>query len=128
MFAKFISENLVYPADALKNKIEGTVFLLVEIDDNGNVLRVKVENGVGHGCDEEAVRLVKQVKYSKVKNRGVRLKAWKRLRINFKLPKQETPQQQANPVSFNYVYKEDKKGNGEQKRKYNYSVPLSNRK
>jgi TonB family protein len=85
----YVKSNLVYPQEAKKKHIEGVVQLLAQIDDNGNVGEVTVENGIGGGCDEEAVRLIKNVQFGSVKNRGVRLKTRKRFRIEFKLPPQK---------------------------------------
>ncbi|HRZ78028.1 MAG TPA: hypothetical protein P5248_11710, partial [Bacteroidales bacterium] len=42
--------------------------------------------GLGHGCDEEALRLVRLLRYGKAKNRGLRVKASMSTRIHFKLP------------------------------------------
>ncbi len=85
-FRKYIKENLVYPKEALEKRVEGVVYLTAHVDDNGNVYRVNVENGIGAGCDEEAVRLIKGVHYYAVKNKGIRVKTKKRFRIKFKLP------------------------------------------
>jgi protein TonB len=85
-FKAYVKSHLVYPEEAKQKRIEGVVQLLAQIDDNGNVGEVTVENGIGGGCDEEAVRLIKNVQFGSVKNRGVRLKTRKRFRIEFKLP------------------------------------------
>lgn len=85
-----IKENLKYPAEALKNKIEGKVQLRYEIDYKGNVVKAKVISSLGYGCDEEAQRLVKLLKFHMPKiPRKVRLKFNKTIRINFKLPKKK---------------------------------------
>lgn len=87
-FEKFIQENLKYPDEAIENKIEGFVLLNAKVDDNGNVIEAKVVKGLGYGCDEEALRLAKLVKYNKVKNRGLRVITSKKIRIIFYLPKE----------------------------------------
>lgn len=56
---KFISDNLVYPVSAKNSGICGTVYLLFTIDAKGNVSNIKVLKGIGSGCDEEAIRIVK---------------------------------------------------------------------
>ena len=85
-FKNYLKSNLVYPKEAVKNKIEGVVQLIAEIDDNGYVHSVTVEKGIGAGCDGEAVRLIKNVRFGGVKNRGIRLKTRKKFKIEFKLP------------------------------------------
>ena len=92
-----IKENLKYPPKAIKNKIEGKVHLRYEIDYKGNVVRTSVISSLGYGCDEEAERLVKLLKFEIPKvPRKMRLKFNKTIRINFKLPKpkpKKTPKQ-----------------------------------
>ena len=85
-YRKYIKENLKYPKEAKNKRIEGIVYLVAEINDNGEVEEVWIERGLGFGCDEEAVRLIKNIHFGGVKNRGVRLKTKKRFRIEFKLP------------------------------------------
>lgn len=89
-FQKYIHENLKYPKTALNAGIQGVVHLSAEINDNGEVLEVQVDKGLGHGCDEEAVRLIKGCHFGGVKNRGIRLKTRKKFRIPFQLIKNET--------------------------------------
>ena len=57
----------------------------MKINDSGKILNAKVTKGIGHGCDEEALRLAYMLKYGGVKNRGVRVMATKKVRIAFKL-------------------------------------------
>jgi TonB family protein len=56
---KFMMENLKYPESAKKKGIQGKVFVTFVIKSDGSVSDVKVLRGVGGGCDEEAVRVVK---------------------------------------------------------------------
>ncbi|MDR1985128.1 MAG: energy transducer TonB [Prevotellaceae bacterium] len=81
--SEFISKNLQYPEQALQNNISGSVHLQYVVNDDGIVESVQVLKGLGYGCDEEAVRVVKLLKFGKVKNRGVRLKSTKKITINF---------------------------------------------
>jgi TonB family protein len=86
---QYIQDNLVYPADALKQKIEGNVLLSAEINDNGEIREIRVEKGLGHGCDEEAVRLLKGIHFGGVSNPGIRLKTKKKFRIPFRIKKEK---------------------------------------
>jgi protein TonB len=81
--SEFIVKNLRYPEQAVQNNISGSVHLQYEVNDDGIVESVRILKGLGYGCDEEAVRIVKLLKFGKVKNRGIRLKATKKIRINF---------------------------------------------
>ena len=76
-----------YPKDALINRVEGVVVLSAEVTGQGEIRNIAVEHGIGYGCDEEAVRLLSLLKYGKVKNRGVRVTAIRKFRIEFRLPK-----------------------------------------
>ncbi len=56
---KFLCDNIKYPLMAKQAGIQGNVYLTFIIDEKGRVTDVKVLRGIGGGCDEEAVRVVK---------------------------------------------------------------------
>ncbi|WP_227607513.1 energy transducer TonB [Hymenobacter translucens] len=56
---QYISKNIKYPAMALRNQVEGKVFVAFVVGPDGAVSDVKVQKGIGGGCDEEAVRVIK---------------------------------------------------------------------
>ncbi len=116
---KYFRENLKYPKEALENGIEGTVYVIIEINDNGEVINAKVLKGLGFGCDEEAIRLVKNLEFGSVRNRKVRVKTKRKLSVRFNLPKK--PQ-----VKFNYVGKknEPQQTGNSQKAGYTYTIQL----
>ena len=91
-FRKYIKDNLIYPEDAIKQEVEGIVHVEASINDNGEVVNVIIKNGIGSGCDEEAIRLIQNIQFSGVKNRGVRVITKKKFRIEFILP----PNKQVN--------------------------------
>jgi TonB family protein len=97
-FKDFIANNLQYPKEAMETGVEGSVVVGYEINDNGDVVSPHVLKGLGHGCDEEAIRLVRMLSYEKVKNRGLRVKVTTKTKIMFKLPS----------VSINYSIPEKK--------------------
>ncbi len=82
----FIKENLKYPEEALKNRVEGIVSVKMDIDVFGNVIKAALVHGIGYGCDEEALRLVKALKYEKKMYRGLRVTHHHTLNIYFRLP------------------------------------------
>lgn len=98
-FQEFIHKNLRYPKEALKHKIEGTVYVKYKVDGLGKVIDVAITKGLGYGCDEEAERVVRLLRFEKAKNRGLRVVATMRTRINFKLP----------DVKIQYQYKTKEK-------------------
>jgi TonB family protein len=58
---KWLARNIKYPLDAKKNKIEGRVYVKFVIEETGEIGDVKVLQGIGFGCDEEAARVVKNM-------------------------------------------------------------------
>jgi len=57
-FNQYLANSLQYPAAALDSLVEGNVRLIVEVDKDGTLTDVKVYEGLGAGCDEEAMRLI----------------------------------------------------------------------
>lgn len=58
---KFISSNLRYPESAIDNGIVGRVFVQFVVNSSGIITSVKVLRGIGGGCDEEAIRVIKSM-------------------------------------------------------------------
>lgn len=122
---KFIAENLKYPEEALTHKIEGTVTLKYGIDHNGVVDEVKVIAGLGHGCDEEAIRLVKLFRFEVPKHRGVKVRFHKDLHIHFRLPKKKAPAK-SQPATVTYtVTSSSPKPEAEGEKPGNYTYTIS---
>jgi TonB family protein len=57
--AKFMQANIKYPEEAKKKGIQGTVFVSFIVKADGTVTNVKIQKGIGGGCDEESIRVVK---------------------------------------------------------------------
>ena len=53
-----IGKNMLYPTDARENGIQGRVFVEFVVDELGNITNIRVVKGIGHGCDEEAARVL----------------------------------------------------------------------
>jgi TonB family protein len=91
---KFMVENIKYPADAMKNKIQGKVFMTFIVRSDGSVTDVKILRGIGGGCDEEAMRVVKMMpKWNPGMNHGKPVDVCFNFPINFALDthKKEEP-------------------------------------
>ena len=85
---RMLKDNLVYPPEAQENKIEGNVLIEYQVNNLGEVIDARVVHGIGFGCDEEALRLVKLIKYQEVKNRGLKVTTKNRIKIPFHLKEQ----------------------------------------
>lgn len=120
-FQKFIRENLRYPEEALKQKIEGKVYIDYQVNDNGEVIDAHINKGIGYGCDEEAIRIIKLLRYDKVRNRGMRVTSTMKTSINFKLNEVKQGMQ------YNYVSKapENEKVEEEKKVVYGYTITFN---
>lgn len=57
-----VAQNVTYPVEAKKNKVEGKVFVSFIIDEKGKVTNAKVQKGVDPQLDNEALRVVKLLK------------------------------------------------------------------
>ena len=58
---RYLQENLRYPQMAREAGIQGTVFVTFVVERDGSVTDVRVLRGIGGGCDEEAVRVVRNM-------------------------------------------------------------------
>lgn len=58
---QWLSKNLNYPSAAVRANVQGKVFLNFIIERDGSITDVRVLKGIGFGCDEEAIRVVKEM-------------------------------------------------------------------
>uniref|UniRef100_UPI00404737FF energy transducer TonB n=1 Tax=Roseivirga sp. TaxID=1964215 RepID=UPI00404737FF len=85
-YKEFIINNLKYPEEAIAQNIEGKVFLSFVVDKEGVISDIKVNRGLGYGCDEEAVKmLMKSPNWKPGVQRGRTVKTRMALAVNFKL-------------------------------------------
>ncbi len=83
---KFLQKNLRYPPPAQRANVSGKVFLSFVVDRNGDISDVSVLKGLGFGCDEEAMRVVKAMpKWNPGKQSGRSVKSKFNLPISFVL-------------------------------------------
>jgi len=55
----FVAENLNYPKEAVDKKIQGRVMAEFVVNTDGTLSDIKIIRGIGAGCDEEALRVLK---------------------------------------------------------------------
>ena len=80
-----IQRKIKYPEIARKAGVEGRVILQFIVNENGDVTEPTVVRGIGAGCDEEALRVVREAKFKPGKQRGKAVKVKMSLPITFKL-------------------------------------------
>ena len=77
----YLSKSIKYPPMAKDAGVQGVVYVTFVVEPDGNITNVKVLRGIGAGCDDEAVRVVKAMpKWKPGKQRG------KSVRVQFNLP------------------------------------------
>lgn len=59
-YQKYLKANVKYPKAAIENKIEGTVTVSFKVGADGALSDFIIEKGIGYGCDEELIRLIKE--------------------------------------------------------------------
>lgn len=80
-----LNEEVNYPEFARKAGIEGRVIVQFVVDEEGNVQNPEVISGVHKMLDEEAVRAVKQMKFTPGKQRNNPVKVRMSLPVTFQL-------------------------------------------
>lgn len=75
-----IQQRIVYPEMARKAGIEGRVIVQFIIDEKGNVENPVVVRGIGGGCDQEAVRVIRESNFKPGMQRG------RAVRVQYSIP------------------------------------------
>lgn len=77
----YLRDNIKYPQIARESSISGTVYVTFVVEKDGRVTDIKILRGIGGGCDEEAVRVIKSMpRWNPGKQRG------KPVRVQFNMP------------------------------------------
>ena len=120
---EFLGAHIQYPQDAMEQRIEGTVTVKYQVNDDGFVENPTIVKGLCPSCNEEALRLVQLLRYDKARNRGVRIKVNCKVNVNFHLAPKPAP---AGTISYNVVSKappkSKKKPTPEPNKGYSYSI------
>lgn len=61
---QYIGKNIYYPAKAMENDIQGTVYLQLTLTKEGTFENIMVKRGVDISLDKEAVRVLRELKFS----------------------------------------------------------------
>ena len=78
---RFLLENIKYHQMARESGIQGVVYVTFVVEPDGSISNVRVIRGIGGGCDEEAIRVVKMMpKWIPGNQRG------KPVRVQFNMP------------------------------------------
>ena len=78
---EYVAKNIKYPQIARETGIQGRVFVGFVVEPDGSISNVKLLRGIGGGCDEEAMRVIKSLpKWKPGKQRG------KPMRVSYQIP------------------------------------------
>lgn len=90
-FYKYISNNVKYPKDAIKNKIEGKIVVQFTVNKDGRIIDVStLGKTLGYGLEEEAIRVIKNMpKWEPAVQKGKNVAMRFQIPINFSLPEDE---------------------------------------
>ena len=78
---EYVAKNIKYPQIARETGIQGRVFVGFVVEPDGSISNVKLLRGIGGGCDEEAMRVIKSLpKWKPGKQRG------KAVRVSYQIP------------------------------------------
>lgn len=80
-----IQKRIVYPEIAKRAGIQGKVYVKAFVDEKGIVKRVLLLKGIGAGCDEAAMKAVKETRFKPGKQRGRPVKVQVTVPVLFKL-------------------------------------------
>jgi protein TonB len=83
---EYLGKNIKYPTIARENGISGTVIVQFVVERDGSISSPEVARGIGGGCDEEALRVVRNMpKWKPGKQQGRAVKVKFTLPIKFRL-------------------------------------------
>ena len=83
---KYLANNIQYPPMARESGTKGRVVIRFVVNEDGSVSNLTVMKGIGSGCEEEAIRVIKGMpKWRPGKQNGKAVKVFFTLPINFVL-------------------------------------------
>jgi protein TonB len=80
-----LQKKINYPEMARRAGIEGKVIIQFIVNEQGQVEDPRVIRGIGGGCDDEALRVVKQAEFEPGRQRGEPVRVQYSLPITFRL-------------------------------------------
>jgi protein TonB len=84
---KFLRQNIQYPEEAIRKKIQGVVMTSFIIERDGSVSNIRVISGIGGGCDEEAIRVIRQMpRWEPARRNGKVVRIILKMPILFRIP------------------------------------------
>lgn len=83
---KFFNQNLKYPEQAYQRSLSGLVKLSFVVEPTGRISNLIIDQSVGGGCNEEAIRLLKLLQWMPAIKDKKAVRSRTKIEINFVLP------------------------------------------
>ena len=87
----YLAENLRYPEDARRRDMQGKVGVEFVVETSGNVSNIRALDALGAGCDDEAMRLIRSMKWRPAFKGGQRVRSIVKMDIQFRLDAYRRP-------------------------------------
>lgn len=85
-FLDTITSRITYPKNAIDNNIEGEVKVLFVVEKDGTLIKPRVLQGIGYGCDEEVMKaMLNNPKWIPAIEAGIPVVAQEIITVDFKL-------------------------------------------
>ena len=81
----FIAKNLIYPEEAFRRNIHGSVKLQFVVEAHGNISNVRAVKSLGGGCTEEAIRILNLINWYPGVYEGKLIRSLMELDVTFRL-------------------------------------------
>lgn len=86
-FSDFIGSTLEYPEAAFKQNVSGTVALKFVVEPSGRISNIVIDKALGGGCTEEAIRVVRLIRWNPALFNDMAVRTWMNLNITFDIAK-----------------------------------------
>lgn len=88
----YLRQHIKYPEAAMKNLVQGVVMVVFIVELDGSVSNIKVSQTIGGGCDEEAIRVTREMpRWEPGKRNGRSVRVMVRMPIVFRMPGGRVP-------------------------------------
>lgn len=87
----YLAENMRYPEDARRRDIQGKVAVEFVVEPSGNVSNLRAVEALGAGCDDEAMRLIRSMKWKPAFKNAQRVRSIVKMDIQFRLNTNQRP-------------------------------------
>jgi protein TonB len=87
LYQAYLEDSLRYPDSALKNEVEGMVMVSFTVGSDSIPRQLSLIKSLGSGCDEEAIRLIREgPRWKPAITGGKIVESEMKMPVNFKLP------------------------------------------